>query len=92
MVGFEWDAAEAKANEQKHGIKFSDEAVSVFEDDHAITVSDTESDPSEERFITIGMSYKARLLVVVYGYRGETIRIISGRKATSAEEEEYFGI
>ena len=68
---------------------FADEA-SIFDDYEAITVSDTESDPSEERFSIVGMSFKRRVIVVAYTYRGEAIRIISARNATSREEREYF--
>jgi len=53
-VGFEWDEEKAKANFKKHGVLFSTEAVSVFDDDLAITVED-ESDSPERRFVTVGM-------------------------------------
>ena len=89
MAAFEWDSAKAETNERKHGIRFSSEAMSVFDDDRGITISDSESDPSELRFITVGMSLVGRVIVVVYAYRG--IRIISARKATAHEEREYLG-
>lgn len=91
VAAFEWDEAKAETNERKHGIRFSDETVSVFDDDQAITISDSESDPFEQRFITVGMSFMKRVIVVVYAYWGETVRIISARKATTHEEREYFG-
>jgi hypothetical protein len=52
-VGFEWDPRKAEANYKKHGVRFA-EALPVFEDDHAITVTDEDSDPHEARFVTIG--------------------------------------
>ena len=55
---FEWDEAKAKLNERKHGVLFSTEAVSVFADPEAITITDQESEPSEQRFITVGLSFK----------------------------------
>ena len=58
-------------------------------DPEVLTMSDTESDPKEERFIGLGMSVMPRLPVVVYTYRGEDIRIISARKATESERKEY---
>lgn len=82
----EWDPAKAGANAAKHGVRFSD-VVSVFSDDSALTIEDPY--PEEERFITIGMDAFARLLVVVYTWRGESIRIISARKATRAERHQY---
>jgi uncharacterized protein len=85
-VSFEWDPNKARANLLKHGVRFS-EAVGVFDDDTAITVKD--DDTSEERFVTIGMGLKGRLLVVVYCYRGDTIRIISTRPAGKVEHEQY---
>lgn len=64
------------------------DAVSVFADDFAITVMDEH--PDEERFVTIGMDALARILVVVYTWRGEScIRLISARKATRRERQQY---
>lgn len=67
---------------------FSTEAVSIFDDESAITIADYESDPTEERFVSIGMSMKSRLIVVAYTYRGDKIRIISARQATRREQEQ----
>jgi uncharacterized protein len=61
----------------------------VFEDDYAITVIDDESDPDEERFVSIGAGTKGQVLVVVYGYRGRNIRIISARLAEPHERWQY---
>jgi hypothetical protein len=71
-VAFEWDPNKAAANVRKHGVQFS-EAISVFSDDHAVTIKDEESDPDEQRFVTLGMGIKGRVLAVVYCYSGENI-------------------
>jgi uncharacterized protein len=84
---FEWDPAKAEANFKKHGVTFS-EAEPVFYDEFAITIAD-ESEGLEERFVSIGMGLKARVLVVVYCYRAEKIRIISARGAEPSEREVY---
>jgi len=81
-----WDPAKARANLRKHGIRFAD-AVSALEDDQAITVRDESDD--EERWVTIGMDCMARILVVVYTWRGEQIRLISVRLAIPAERRQY---
>jgi len=73
-VGFEWDPAKAEANFAKHRVRFA-EALTVFDDDLAITVPDDESDPDERRFISIGTGVKGDLLVVVYTWRRTNIRI-----------------
>lgn len=79
----------AAENRKKHeGVTF-EEAKTVFEDAENLTVSDFESDPSEERFVMVGMSALARVLVVVYTDRGGRVRIISARKATPKEQREY---
>ena len=65
LVLFQWDPIKAAANFRKHGVQFS-EALGVFSDDHAITIKDDESDPDEQRFVTLGMGIKGRVLVVVY--------------------------
>jgi len=65
------------------------EAIPVFGGPYAITVADEESDPDERRFVTLGMGAAGRVLVVVYTWRGENIRIISARPAEGHEREEY---
>ncbi len=85
-MAYQWDDNKAKANLKKHKVDFAD-AVTVFGDDLAITVEDVE--PDEERFVTIGIDAMGRILVVVYTWRGEIIRLISARKATKGERKEY---
>jgi len=87
-VAFEWDVGKAEANYRKHGVWFS-ESLTVFEDDGAITISDDDSDPHEVRFVSIGVGARERILVVVYCYRGENVRIISARVAEPNERSRY---
>ena len=88
-MGFEWDQqSKAGINFRRHGVRMP-EAIPVFEDTHAITLTDDESDPGEQRFVTLGTGATGRLLVVVYTYRGENIRIISARPAEPHERNEY---
>jgi uncharacterized DUF497 family protein len=86
-VAFEWDPAKAKLNFRKHRVRF-EEAVAVFDDPYAIAIAD-EAEASEERFVGIGMGALGRVLVVVYTYRGDNIRIISARLAAAHERREY---
>ena len=83
---FEWDPGKAEANRRRHGIEFLD-AVIVFDDDRGITLPD--ESPSEERYVTFGMDAQRRVLAVCYAIRGNTIRIISARRATSRERAQY---
>lgn len=85
---YHWNPDKAKSNYQKHGIYFS-HAVSVFSDDSAITQKDVYS--REERFITIGMDTFGKIIVTVFTWRDEDIRIISARKATPGECKQYSG-
>ena len=86
-MNYEWDPDKAARNLKKHDVNFAD-AVGVFEDDCAITIEDTNY--AEDRYVTIGMDFTLRMLVVVYTWRNEnTIRIISARKATSKERILY---
>ncbi|MCC6858530.1 MAG: BrnT family toxin [Bryobacterales bacterium] len=88
-MGFEWDeASKAGTNFRKHGVRMP-EAIPVFDDPYAITITDDESDPDEQRFVTMGMGAMGRLLVVVYSWRGDNIRIISARPAEAHEREQY---
>ncbi len=86
-MAFEWDPAKARANLAKHGIRFSD-AVAVLEDDFALTIPDPGSG-EEERWITLGVDGFHRLLVVVWAWRGENLRLISARPATARERRKY---
>jgi uncharacterized protein len=86
---FEWDAWKAARNRKKHSISF-EEASSVFEDPLSLTTLDPlHSSPGDERFVIVGRSAKERLLVVVHSTSGETIRIISARRATNIERRQY---
>jgi len=87
-MGFEWDVRKAEANYEKYGVRFP-ESLPVFEDDYAITIIDDESDPDEQRFVSLGMGVKGRVLVVVYSYRHANIRIISARLAEAHERSQY---
>lgn len=83
----EWDPAKARANLAKHGIHFAD-AATALEDNLALTIRDPYSE-DEERWITLGMDALGRLLVVVYTWRGEKLRLISARLATPRERRQY---
>jgi hypothetical protein len=83
-----WDRAKARQNFAKHGVRFAD-AVLVLDDPYAITVADTESAPTEARWVTLGADAQGQVLVVVYTYRGEDIRFISARPAEPRELKEY---
>ncbi|HMP41595.1 MAG TPA: BrnT family toxin [Roseiflexaceae bacterium] len=85
---FAWDPNKAHANEQNHGITF-EEASTVFGDTLSLTIYDTEHSDTEDRLIIIGLSLQHRLLVVAHTDRGETIRIISARRATAYERKTY---
>ena len=89
---FEWDENKNTTNKTKHGVSF-EEATSVFYDENALVISDPEHSAEEERFIILGMSNRANLLIVCHCYREAdlVIRIISARKATKNEEKAYEG-
>ena len=86
---YEWDVEKNRSNVRKHGVNFAD-AVLALEDDDALTIRDDDSD-EEDRFVTIGVDAVGRLLLVVYAWRGEDIRIISARKTTRRERAAYEG-
>jgi uncharacterized DUF497 family protein len=85
---FEWDDAKERENRRKHGVSFL-EATEVFSDWGQVTIHDPLHSTDEDRFITIGMSYQFRLLVVVHADTETTTRIISARAATGAERKIY---
>lgn len=85
-VDVEWDPGKARANARKHGVDFAD-AATVLHDERAVTVRDDDAD--EERFVTVGQDALGRILVVVFTWRGDRVRLISGRRATRRERRVY---
>ena len=81
---FEWDPRKAAANLAKHEVSF-EEAATVFGDPLGRIVADPRHSSDQERFVLLGLSQDQRLLAVMYVERGETIRIISARRATRRE-------
>lgn len=92
MIKFEWDEHEVAANLKKHQISF-EEAKSIFFDDFGVQFFDGENSSDEERFLMLGMSSEAKLLIVCHCEREQAavIRIISARKATKRESAFYRG-
>jgi uncharacterized DUF497 family protein len=85
---FTWDLNKERRNKRKHGVGFQ-EATAVFADSLAVTVSDPDHSTGEERLLTVGKSNTAQLLVVCHVEQGDTIRIISARRATAHERKDY---
>ena len=92
MIEFEWDPAKAAVNLKKHKVSF-EEAKSIFYDEFAVQFFDEENSNDEERFLLLGMSTGARLLLVCHCEReaGNVIRIISARSAAKRERTFYKG-
>lgn len=90
-IHFEWDDNKNRKNQFKHKISF-EEAITVFEDEQALVIDDPDHSEDEERFIILGISKMAKLLVVCHCYRDSDsiIRIISARKATTTETKQYY--
>lgn len=96
MITFSWDPAKALANLRKHGVSF-EEARTVFLDEFAMQFFDEDNAAGEDRFLMLGMSSEAHLLLVCHCERhggqekDEVIRIISARRATRHESAHYGG-
>ena len=92
MITFEWDSAKAASNRKKHGVSF-EQAQSVFYDEFVVQFFDDESSEMEDRFLMLGLSSGAQLLMVCHCERheGNVIRIISARRATKNESQFYQG-
>ncbi|MBO4902981.1 MAG: BrnT family toxin [Lachnospiraceae bacterium] len=89
-IRFEWDEKKNSSNQVKHKVSF-EEAKTVFYDENALVRDDPDHSKDEDRFIILGFSAAANMLVVSHCYRTkeEVIRIISARKATKKESEQY---
>jgi uncharacterized DUF497 family protein len=88
-LGFEWDKGKAEVNLHAHGVSF-DLAATVFKDPFAVERLDDREDYGEERFVLIGMAEGNVVLFVAYTERDERIRIISARRATQDEQDDYY--
>jgi uncharacterized DUF497 family protein len=87
-IKFEWDPNKAGQNLQKHRVSF-EEAATVFRDDLSVTIPDPDHSLEEDRYITVGVSSRFRLLMVAHTDRGDHIRIISARELTAGERKQY---
>jgi uncharacterized DUF497 family protein len=89
-LSFSWDRRKASSNLAKHGVSF-DEARTAFFDESALVIEDPDHSDEEDRFVLLGISTSARVLVVVHCIRaeGDEIRLISARKATKTEHASY---
>ena len=88
---FEWDPRKEATNQKKHGVSFH-EAKTAFTDEFARLIADPDSFGEEDRFLLLGTSIHSRLLVVCHCVReGDSIRIISARKANRREKKAYEG-
>jgi uncharacterized protein len=88
LMAIEFDPIKARANLKKHGVSFAD-AEQALRDEMAVTIEDPDSE-GEQRFITLGLDSLGRVLVVVHTSRGENTRLISARKTSPAEAEQYY--
>jgi uncharacterized DUF497 family protein len=90
MINFIWDKNKSRLNTNKHKVTF-EEAKSVFSDICALIINDIDHSQKEDRFIILGLSVKLRLLVVCHCYNDNdsVVRIISARKASKKEKEQY---
>ena len=90
-LAFDWDPHTDAASRKKNDVSFQ-AAKTAFTDDFARLIADPDHSEEEDRFILIGTSIHSRLLVVCHCVRGgETIRIISARKANRREQKTYEG-
>jgi hypothetical protein len=90
-IRFAWDPRKASANQRRHRVSFT-EAQTVFSDDNAVLLDDPGHSDDEPRYVLLGLSERFRILVVSHTVRdrGRTLRIISARKATEREREQYL--
>jgi uncharacterized DUF497 family protein len=86
---FEWHDAKAEATLEAHGVSF-DLAKTVFKDPFAIEFLDDRENYGEERLVIIGMAEGPILLYVAFTERKDRIRIISARRTTQHEQDDYY--
>lgn len=91
-IGFDWDPVKAAGNRHKHRVDFED-AMTIFRDPLALSIPDLDSEPGEERWVTVGEAADKRLLLVVHTWsetaEGVMVRIISARRPNRNEARQY---
>jgi hypothetical protein len=91
-IRFEWDPVKARTNQRKHGVAFED-AMHVFDDPYALFEQDRIGEGGEPRWQALGLAGGVALLPVAHTIRGEgqdeIIRLISARRATRKERDNY---
>ena len=87
LMQITWDPKKAETNLRKHNVRFSD-AEAVLYDPMALTLKE-QGVSGEQRFVTVGTDAIGRVVVAVYTYHRDSIRLISARKATSSERRQY---
>lgn len=87
---FVWDERKNTINQRKHGVSF-EEGQAVFADEYALLIHDPDHSNDEDRFLLLGLSAIARMLVVCHCYqeREDVVRIFSAWKATKSETANY---
>ena len=90
---FEWDQKKARSNLRKHKVSF-ERAATIFRDPNLLSIPDDEHSEFEERWITMGLDETGNLLVLSHRFESlspevSRIRIISARKGTRKETEQY---
>ena len=86
-MDIDFDPTKATANLRKHKVSFA-HAEQALRDPKALTIEDPDS-IDEQRLVTLGMDALGRLIVVVHTPRGNKTRLISARKASKGESEQY---
>ena len=85
---FEWDDTRAATNFANHGVSF-ERARLAFGDPFAVGRIDDREDYGEDRFTMVGM-VQGTLIFMAYTERGDRVRIMSARRATRHEQDDYF--
>ena len=82
----EFDPEKSAKNVEARGLPF--DLVADFDFDSALVARDVREDYGEDRFIALGFIGE-RLHLIAYTLRGESLRVISFRKANAREVERY---
>ena len=90
---FDWDPVKENQNIRKHKVAFR-RAATVFRDPNQLSIYDEEHSEDEDRWITVGIDSGGILRIVIHTFEQIDenlceIRIISARKATIAETNQY---
>ena len=87
LKGFDWDAANWRKSELKHGVAANEVEELLLAD--SLCQVDSRHSESEQRYVALGSTSEGRRLFVAFTIRRNRIRVVSARPMSRRERVIY---